>query len=147
MEALMPEDNQLGTSVTYLDPNDRRKPVRIQGVYFEPNQTTDLTEFLPQKQAEQLAKKLSVNHFFQVEGGPNHQEQLREQEQRRFEQEQRIQDTYFRQQKRRLPLDEDQGQELPPNYNAPENATLEGQNAPRTDPDDVVPTRTRNKRS
>lgn len=140
----MPEENKLGTRVTYLDPSDKRKPVRIQGVYLEPRKETDLADFLPQPQAEALAKTLSQNHHFQVEGGPDLAAQREDMEARRFEQEQNIQRTYRQQQARRLPLDEEP--EAPPNYDAPETATLEG-NMPRTDPDDVVPTKTRNKRS
>lgn len=140
----MPEENKLGTSVTYLDPNDRRKPVSVQGVWFEPNKATDVAEYLPTKQAEQLVKKLAGNQHFQVDGGPDHSETLNAMEDRRREREREINRTYFSQQAKRRPLEDEP--EAPEHYRAPEFNELEG-NAPRTDPDDTVPTRTRNKKS
>lgn len=143
----MPEENKLGTSVTYLDPNGKKKPVRIAGVSLEPNKATDLADFFPQERAERLAQQLSTNPHFQVEGGPDNSGQLEDLAAARFDHEQKVQETYRKQQEARRPLSETELREpeAPADYDAPDQPTLE--NAPRVDPDDVVPTPTRKSKS
>jgi hypothetical protein len=124
----MADENKLGTTVTYMDPNDKRKPVRIQGVSLAPNKATNLADFMPQEKAEQLARRLSTNHHFQVEGGPDHEATREDQQARLFEHEQEVQRAFRNNQARRQPEPALNEPEAPESYNAPEATRLE--NAP-----------------
>lgn len=62
--------DKLGTKVTYLNPDGSAKETSIQGVTLKEGEAVDLAETLPEAEARALAKKLALNPFFQVEGGP-----------------------------------------------------------------------------
>jgi hypothetical protein len=148
----MPEvdADKIGTTVTYLDPNGKKKPVRIQGVSLKPNEATDLADFFHADKAKRVALSLALNPHFQVEGGPDNSEQLETLQQNRFQHEQEVQATYQRQLAERQPYDPELNgtAEPPPGYTPPGDNMLVGEdgNAVRTAPDDEVPTPTRKKK-
>lgn len=64
----MPDEKKQSTVVTYLDPSDKGRPVKIHGVSLLPGKSVDLAEFMPRAKAEKAAAALMGNRFFGVEG-------------------------------------------------------------------------------
>lgn len=65
----MPEDKKKqSTVVTFQDPENTGRPVKMHGVSFLPGKAVDLADFMPQEKAEAKAAALSTNRFFNVQG-------------------------------------------------------------------------------
>jgi hypothetical protein len=83
---------KLGPSATYRpdDPNDKN-PVQMAGVTFFPGEAVDLEDRLGQQPAQAVLKKLAGNRFFQVDGGPDWQEQARKRQEAEQQDQERTQ--------------------------------------------------------
>lgn len=125
----MPEESKIGTTVTYSDPDDTRKPVSIAGVTLPPGESVDLSDFMDEGKATRLAEQLAKNPHFQVEGGPDWQQELEERNRKLFEHEQRINEQRRRATKKRTEAEPEEP-EPPEGYEAPVSNQLEGA-APR----------------
>jgi hypothetical protein len=67
------DEEKLGTSVTYTDPNQSKQSITMGEVTFFPGEAVDLATILSEDRAKEMAKKLANNPAFKVEGGPDHE--------------------------------------------------------------------------
>jgi hypothetical protein len=118
------EESKLGTTVTYTNPRRKGAPTSVGGVPMREGQSVDLAKFLPEDQAKTLAKKLSGNRFFQVQGGPKHEEQA-ESRDNMFMAGGVMPQVLAAEQNARL-----RGEEPPEGYDAPLEPVLEGSKRP-----------------
>ena len=116
------EEDKIGTSVTFLDP-DNTGPVTMRGVPFLKDEQVDLDEFMPEAQAKEMAKKLAGNAHFKVEGGPDHQAQREKQQKAQEEVEKKKQEAAERQ-AQQLQRGA-QSEQPPPDWKGPEKPHLE----------------------
>jgi hypothetical protein len=71
----MAEEKKLGPGITYTNPDKTSKIVTVAGVLLKEGQSVNLVEKLGEKQAQPILNKLAKNRYFQVDGGPKHEEQ------------------------------------------------------------------------
>jgi len=76
----MPEEKKLGPGVQYLNPDKTNKLVTVGGVLFKEGQSVNLVEKLGEQRAKPILEKLAKNRYFQVDGGPKHEEQPQQQQ-------------------------------------------------------------------
>jgi hypothetical protein len=110
------DEDKLGTSVTYNDPNGTKQPIKMGDVTFVPGESVDLAELVNEDRAKELAKKLANNPAFSVEGGPDHKKLA---EGRKKHEEEVAKKQEEADQKTREAAERQQ------NYKAPEHQTLE----------------------
>ena len=85
------EGAELG-AVTYQDPDKTEQPISIGGITFLPGEAVNLDELIADPaQAERLKQKLAGNHYFKVEGGPDHKQVAEERQKHEQEAEQKRQ--------------------------------------------------------
>lgn len=109
-------EQKLG-SVTYVDRDKTEQPVSVGGVTFKPGEAVDVDKMLPADAAERLKQKLAGNHYFKVEGGPDHAKAIADRakaDSEAAEKRQQVADKQGRAQ-----------QQPPPDWKAPEKPTLE----------------------
>ena len=122
-------DADIGTSVTYTDPNQTKMPIKMGEISYMPGESVDLAEFLPEDQAKALARKLANNSAFKVEGGPDHKKLLEARQKHDEEAQKKQQEISERQQKEAA---RQQSQPQPPHdWKGPEQPSLEHQAAER----------------
>lgn len=107
----MPE---LKTKVKYNDLDGTRNVVTIQGVSFKPDESLELTDFLPEPQAKKLAEKLSTNPYFDVAGGEDKTADREEREANLAKREQELQDIRQKQYLATMKQAADEGTPVPP---------------------------------
>jgi len=121
------DDDKLGTSVTYSDPNQTKQPIRMGEVTFMPGESVDLGEFLAEDQAKEMARKLAKNPSFKVEGGPDHKKLIEARQKHEEEVAKKQTEITERQQKEAA---RQQGQP-PADWKGPDQPSLEHQAAER----------------
>ena len=112
------DGDELGTSVTYNDPNQTKQPIKMGEVTFMPGEAVDLAELVNEDRAKELAKKFANNPAFSVEGGPDHKKLAETRKQHEEEVAKKQQEANERQQQ-----EEQKRQEAM--RRAPEQPTLE----------------------
>jgi hypothetical protein len=121
------DDDKLGTSVTYTDPNQTKMPIRMGEITFIPGESTDLAQFLTEDQAKAMARRLANNAAFKVEGGPDHTKLLEARQKHEEEATKKQQEISERQQKDAAR----QQSQPPPDWKGPDQPSLEHQAAER----------------
>lgn len=140
------EEKKLGPNATYRDHDKSAKVVTVGGVMFSDGKPTNVTEAIGEAKAQELLKKLSKNKYFDVDGAEKQEQKKPEAQQPDPESARELigREQALRAQGKHEEADKlvesggqpQQGQaqssgEPPPDYKAPEEATLETPPLPR----------------